>query len=55
MKPVLQACLHSVRLGRTPVLHDIEVSLHAGRWIAVVGPNGAGKSTLLRPWPGSCP
>jgi len=55
MKPVLQACLHSVRLGRTPVLHDIEVSLHAGRWIAVVGPNGAGKSTLLRALAGLLP
>ncbi|KTT15190.1 ATP-binding cassette domain-containing protein, partial [Pseudacidovorax intermedius] len=35
-------------LGRTPVLHGIDLALRAGRWTSVVGPNGAGKSTLLR-------
>jgi len=31
-----------------PVLWDIDLSLPAGRLIAIVGPNGAGKSTLLK-------
>lgn len=43
MTPVLQARLERVQLGRVPVLHEVDVALHAGRWIAVVGPNGAGK------------
>ncbi len=29
-------------------LHDVSLSLAAGRWTAIVGPNGAGKSTLLQ-------
>ncbi|AJE45541.1 ABC transporter ATP-binding protein [Celeribacter indicus] len=36
-----------VSLGGTPVLHDISVTVPAGRLTALVGPNGAGKSTLL--------
>ena len=39
--------LCAARTGR-PVLHDIDLQLLAGEWVAVVGPNGAGKSTLLR-------
>jgi iron complex transport system ATP-binding protein len=39
--------LCAARTGR-PVLHDIDLELVAGEWVAVVGPNGAGKSTLLR-------
>lgn len=31
-----------------PVLWDVDLSLPAGKLIAVVGPNGAGKSTLLK-------
>lgn len=34
--------------GRQPVLYDVNLSAHAGQWLAIVGPNGAGKSTLLR-------
>jgi len=30
-----------------PVLHDINLEIHAGETIAIVGPNGCGKSTLL--------
>lgn len=55
MTPVLQARLERVQLGRVPVLHEVDVALHAGRWIAVVGPNGAGKSTLLRALAGLVP
>jgi ATP-binding cassette subfamily C protein len=32
--------------GAEPVLHDLELTLHAGEHLAVVGPSGIGKSTL---------
>ena len=32
----------------TPLLQDIQLSLDASDFIALVGPNGAGKSTLIR-------
>lgn len=35
-------------LGNVEILHDIDLSLPAGRWTSIVGPNGAGKSTLLK-------
>ena len=44
----LQATGLRVRLGRTEVLHDIDLHLEAGEWLGVIGPNGAGKSTLLK-------
>jgi len=33
---------------RTPVLHDMTLTIAEGTLTAVLGPNGAGKSTLLR-------
>lgn len=33
--------------GRT-TLHDVNMSVHAGDFIAVTGPNGGGKTTLMR-------
>ena len=36
------------RIGATPILHDIDLTLPRGKLIALIGPNGAGKSTLLR-------
>lgn len=38
----------SVRLGGTPVLHDVAVTAAPGEVTALVGPNGSGKSTLMR-------
>lgn len=47
MTRVLQASCVSVTLGRTPVLHEIELCLREGEFAALIGPNGSGKTTLL--------
>ena len=45
---VLDAQDVSVRLGKSPVLNDVTLSILRGSVTAVIGPNGSGKSTLLR-------
>jgi multiple sugar transport system ATP-binding protein len=42
--------LHHIdkRFGDTQVLHDIDVDVAEGEFVALVGPSGCGKSTLLR-------
>ncbi|HMN58012.1 MAG TPA: ABC transporter ATP-binding protein [Ottowia sp.] len=45
----------SASIGKSPILHGINLQLPAGRWCAIVGPNGAGKSTLLRVLAGLLP
>lgn len=37
-----------VTMGKTKILHDIDLHIHCGELTALVGPNGAGKTTLLR-------
>jgi zinc/manganese transport system ATP-binding protein len=37
----------SVRLGGHTVWEHLDLSVHAGQFVAVLGPNGAGKSTLV--------
>ena len=45
---VLDAQSISVRLGKSPVLSDVTLSILRGTVTAIIGPNGSGKSTLLR-------
>ncbi|MCG8996549.1 ABC transporter ATP-binding protein [Laribacter hongkongensis] len=45
----------TVAIGRKTVLHDVSLTLPAGRLSALLGPNGAGKTTLLRQLAGLSP
>jgi ATP-binding cassette, subfamily F, member 3 len=45
----------SLGYGSTPVLSDVEWSVHPGDAIGLLGPNGAGKSTLLKSIVGDLP
>lgn len=46
--PMLETAKLGKRYGSVWALRDCDLTLPAGRVIALVGPNGAGKSTLLR-------
>ena len=46
--PALEARDVRVAIGSKEILRGADLTLEAGRLVAVVGPNGAGKSTLVR-------
>ncbi|RSM80002.1 anchored repeat-type ABC transporter ATP-binding subunit [Kibdelosporangium aridum] len=47
-KAVLQVKDLAVDLAGREVLHDVDLTVHAGELVSLIGPNGAGKTTLLR-------
>lgn len=36
------------RVGETPILQDIDLTIDAQEWVTIAGPSGSGKSTLVR-------
>lgn len=45
----------SVRIGGVNVLHDVDLQIRSGEFLAIAGVNGAGKSTLTRAIAGLVP
>ncbi|MCM3695118.1 ABC transporter ATP-binding protein [Microbacterium oleivorans] len=45
----------TLRRGRRTVLHDVDLTLRTGEFVAVVGSNGAGKTTLVQTMAGVIP
>lgn len=45
---VIECAGLSAGYGNVQVLHDVDVTIPAGKVTALIGPNGCGKSTLLR-------
>lgn len=45
----------TLRRGRTEVLHDIDLEVRRGEFVAVVGANGAGKTSLIQAIAGVVP
>jgi len=45
----------TLRRGRTTVLHDVDLTVARGEFVAVVGANGAGKTTLIQAIAGVIP
>ncbi|SDG43737.1 ABC transporter ATP-binding protein [Microbacterium pygmaeum] len=46
--PIISVRGLTVHRRRTPVLHDIDLDVRRGEFVAVVGANGAGKTTLIQ-------
>ena len=48
--PILEMNNVSFRYDHQPnwVLHNIQLNVHKGEWLAIVGHNGSGKSTLAK-------
>lgn len=54
-RPVIEVRGLTLRRGRREVLHDVDLTVAAGEFVAVVGANGAGKTSLLQAIAGVVP
>lgn len=54
-EPVLQVEHLHAHYGKIEAIHDLSITIEAGRIVTVIGPNGAGKSTLLNTIMGALP
>lgn len=54
-RPVIEVRGLTLRRGRRTVLHEIDLTIGAGEFVAVVGANGAGKTTLVQTMAGVIP
>lgn len=48
MKSVISIKHLSKKIGKSEILHDITLSIHAGEVFGFLGPNGAGKTTTMK-------
>lgn len=46
--PILRIAGLCKRFGDVTALHDIDLDVHEGEFLAIVGPSGSGKTTLVR-------
>ncbi|WP_425146104.1 ABC transporter permease subunit [Deinococcus sp.] len=46
--PAIELSGVNINLGGAVVLHDLNLSVRRGEFLAIIGPSGGGKSTLLR-------
>ena len=53
--PAIEARRLSAGYGSQPVVHDLDLEVHAGEVVALLGPNGAGKTTTLLALAGELP
>ncbi len=53
--PAIEVRGLTLRRGRRTVLHDVDLTVRAGEFVAVVGANGAGKTTLVQAMAGVIP
>jgi len=47
-RPLVQVRRLTLRRGRATVLHDVDLDIREGDFVAVIGANGAGKTTLVQ-------
>jgi Cu-processing system ATP-binding protein len=47
-RPVLQITTVCKRFGALDILRSVDLTVNAGRVLAIAGPNGAGKTTLIK-------